>query len=239
MNSRGLHVHLLGLFAHFWRGGGIRLSQKKNKKNLSCLYRLTSYGGDENWQPHHLNLNNNLTGHLLIGLIYCSMSFATWRFSSECERVYPPLLSYRRHSSVYTWCSARMPLAWSVWQQPIVISGGGSRYYRDRFFSVPLSYFSLQEVRAKSKRSHHLTFSFFFFFKKKVYAFYGRKRKLLAVLLLLLTAEFSTMISMVVTSLPKEVAKPNPIPHIHAAPCIGISQPKIMSSLWYVKTLEY
>ena len=79
---------------------------------------------------------------------------------------------------------------------------------------------------------------FLSFKTKKVYAFYGRKRKLLAVLLLLLTAEFSTMISMVVTSLPKEVAKPNPIPHIHAAPCIGISQPKIMSSLWYVKTLE-
>lgn len=67
-----------------------------------------------------------------------------------------------------------------------------------------------------------------------MFAFYGRKKKLLAVLMMLLAAEFSAMITLVVTSLPKEVAKPNPIPHIHAAPCVGISQPRIMSSLWCV-----
>ncbi|KAF8531924.1 hypothetical protein JB92DRAFT_2847579 [Gautieria morchelliformis] len=66
----------------------------------------------------------------------------------------------------------------------------------------------------------------------RVFAFYGRKKSLLAVLLLLLAAELSAMISLVAISLPMEVAKPNPIPHIHAAPCIGISQPKMFSSLW-------
>ncbi|KAF8578430.1 hypothetical protein K439DRAFT_484934 [Ramaria rubella] len=65
----------------------------------------------------------------------------------------------------------------------------------------------------------------------RVVAFYGRKKPLLAALILLLVAEFSAMISVVVITLPKEVAMPNPLYNINAAPCVGISQPKLFSSL--------
>ncbi|GJJ09806.1 hypothetical protein Clacol_004030 [Clathrus columnatus] len=68
----------------------------------------------------------------------------------------------------------------------------------------------------------------------RIYALYEKSTKLLGVLLFFLLLEFSAMMALVITSLPKEVAKglPPALAHIHSAPCIGISQPKEFASLW-------
>ncbi|KAF8516566.1 hypothetical protein BU17DRAFT_67393 [Hysterangium stoloniferum] len=68
----------------------------------------------------------------------------------------------------------------------------------------------------------------------RVYAFYSKNKKLLVFLFLLLTLEYTAILVIILKSLPKGVviAIPVQLIHIHSPPCIGISQPNEMASLW-------
>lgn len=107
--------------------------------------------------------------------------------------------------------------------------GGGFKFFPGKFFFVLWNYCSL----------HGVSLSVLFYIligrrRQIVYAFYQKSTKLLITLLVCLVLEFSAMMALVITALPKEVAKglPPALARIHSAPCIGISQPKEFASLW-------
>lgn len=67
----------------------------------------------------------------------------------------------------------------------------------------------------------------------RVFAYYGRNKTLLSCLLVLLTAEITTMVALVATTLPGARVIIDPLPlNVHASTCIGVSTPPGYSSLW-------